>query len=547
MFKKKVIAIAVTVLFLLISVTYPVQAVKIQTYQNPSLEEISRKLEIIAKAKLIPSVILKAIAFTETGWRQWDENGDLVVNNSGSRPSLGIMQITSYDSSDTETVNKLKSDIDFNIAYGADLLNDKWDMVPQIGDGDRDKLENWYFAIWAYNNYSSVNNPNTAAEKGKLAYQDKVLKYAATEYYTDVVTPISITPISASLLPAGTLPSKSITWETPEPVHIGDLKVGTNEAASRGEVQGSDIRIVGENSIDTANKIALTGWPNGCETVIITRSDDFPDALAGVPLAKKYNAPILVTTSDNLNDGVIEVLNKLKPVKIIMLGGEGALSQTVEQSLRKVASWTEDITRIAGVDRFETAALIADEFPVNGEVALATGMNFPDALSLASAAAGKGIPLLLLKKDSIPEVTEAFLKKTFPSSLYIAGGEAVISSKVVDRLSMVSGISLENIKRMSGPNRYDTSVKIAEEFYPQTESLYLATGQDFIDPLVAGALAAAKNSCLLLVSPNGFENNSPTENYLKTLPVTTNINVIGGEGVISDDTIIKTRALLGQT
>lgn len=534
--------LAVLLAALLILPLYPVPVKA--AYQNPPVEEIARKLEIIARKKKIPSVILKAVAFVETGWRQWDKNGNVVTNNMGPRPSLGIMQVTSYDPSDTETVNRLKYDIDFNISYAADILNAKWEMVPQIGDGDRNKLENWYFALWAYNSWSAVNNPNDAAARGRLAYQDKVLKFAATEYYKGVVTPVEITPVPASLIPPGTVPKRSMTWNTPEPFHLGDLKVGLGDEASRGETRGKTTRIAGTGRIDTVNRIALAGWPHGCETVIIARSDDFPDALAGVPLAKKYNAPILLTPPGQLDDGVVKVLNTLKPLKVIILGGEGAISKTVEEKLKEVLYWTEDIRRIAGADRFETAALIAGEFPLEGEIALATGMNFPDALSLASAAASKGVPLLLTSPGGLPDVTKKLLQEMLPRGLYIAGGEAVIPSGVLEEIVQVSGLPPERIKRFAGSDRYDTSLKIAEEFFPQTEALYLTTGQDFADPLAAGALAACRESCLLLVSPNGFEINSPTEKYIKEMPASTDVYVIGGQEKITEDTVLQVKFLL---
>jgi putative cell wall-binding protein len=543
--KPGLLAILLAILLLLPSFSAPVLGAETQGYQNPSLEETARKIEVIARSKGIPSTILKAIAFVESGWRQFDKNGN-VVTGAGARPSLGIMQITSYDPTDTALVNKLKYDIDFNLAYGADLLNSKWDMVPTIGDGDRNKLENWYFALWAYNSWNTKNNPNNAAACGKVAYQDLVLKKAATEYYPGVMTPVQITPIPPELLPAGTVPKKGQTWKTPEPFTLGDLKVGAGDDANRGMATGTLNRIAGQNRIDTVNQIALSGWPHGTETVIITRADDFPDALAGVSLATRYNAPILVTDSQELAEGVIETLNTLKPLKAIILGGETAISEAVESKLSEVLYWTDDIQRIAGADRFETAALIAGEFPKEASVALATGLDFPDALSLASAAAANGIPLLLTSSEKLPAVTKNMLQELLPRGLYIAGGEKVISPTVVEEIAQTVGISLENIIRFSGSDRYETSVCIAETFYPQAEEIYLATGQDFTDPLAGGALAATKNACLLLASPQGLGINSPTENYFKKTSPSTKVIIIGGDHSISNEMAMDIKYALEQ-
>ncbi|HHV65951.1 MAG TPA: transglycosylase SLT domain-containing protein [Peptococcaceae bacterium] len=520
---------------------------KEQVYSNPPLEEIASKLETIARAKGIPSVILKAVAFVESGWRQFDKNGNVLIGKSQSNPSLGIMQITTYDASDPVLVEKLKYDIDFNISYGADLLNEKWKMVPTIGDGDRNKLENWYFALWAYNSWSIKNNPNNAKAQGLVAYQDAVIKKAATEYLPGgVVTPVQITPIPPELIPSDTVPRKDQVWETPLPYTLGDLNVGTGESVSRGADQGSVTRVYGPNRVETANQIALKGWPNGAKTVILTRDDDFPDALAGVPLAKMYNAPILVTNPQELYPSVRDVLTTLKPSRIIILGGESAVSQAVEMQVNQALSWEINLRRIAGEDRFETASRIAREFPVSGKVALATGMDFPDALSLASAAAAEGIPLLLVSPHNMPEVTRETLQELAPREIYLAGGEAAISNAVAEEAAQAVGITIDNIQRFAGKDRYDTSLLIAREFYPWTEELFLATGRDYVEPLASGALAACRNSCLLLVPPNDFTDPEAVENYLQALPSTTYVQVVGGESIISEEIVNKVKTFLRQ-
>lgn len=513
-------------------------------YTNPPPEEIARKIEKVAREKKIPAVILKAIAYAESGWRQFDSSGNVVTGHWGSRPNLGIMQVGSYNPSDTETVNRLKYDIDFNIAYGADILNAKWEMVPKIGDGDRSKLENWYFAIWAYNSWSTRNNPNDAAAAGRVAYQDKILKYCATEYYKGLVTPVKITPVPAHLIPAGTLPSKNTRWETPQPVHYADFAEPAKPEAV--ELPEYFSRIGGRDRIDTANQIALTGWPHGCETVVIARSDDFPDALAGVALARKNNAPVLLTPTHELDSRVIEVLQKLKPLKAILLGGEGALGPEVEAKLREVLYWTDNIERIAGKDRYETAALIAAEFPPENGMVVATGLNFPDALSLASAAAAEGYPLLLVGKDHLPGAARNLLKSMSPRTLYIAGGEGAISPALEQEIIRVSGLSPGNVKRLGGKDRYDTSALIVKNFYPEASRLYLATGEDFPDALAGAALAAHSSSPMLLVSPRGVKTNANAVSYILSLSGELEIGVFGGKFVVPDSSLLEIKDLLEQ-
>lgn len=513
---------------------------------NPSLEEIALIFDKVAQEKQIPAVILKTIAYVESGWRQWDANGNTVAGYWGSKPNLGIMQVSSYRAGDTETINKLKNDIEYNIRCGADVLNSKWDATPRIGNGERDILENWYFAIWAYHSWNTSNNPNTAKKAGREAYQDKVLRWAGTNYYEGLVNPVKITPIPASLIPAGTLPSKNSTWKTPEPYHT--VEFPPVFSAVELELLQSTHRISGQDRIETAVRIAERGWSGGFDTVILARSEDFPDALAGAALAKKYNAPILLTAKDNLDPRVAELIKARQPGAAIILGGDGAVSAQVETALRELMSWTTDIRRIAGKDRFETAALIADEFPADSDLAIAAGYNFPDALSLASTAAASETPLLLVTKDNLPEAAAAALETRIPGKIYIAGGDGVVSGNVVDQIRAAAaenGISEDSIIQFKGQDRYDTAVQVVSAFYPEALKMYLVTGENFPDALAGAALAANSNAPLLLVPRQDLSAQSAVGTYLAELPYRVEIKfeVIGGNAAVNDKCVVMVREI----
>ncbi|MGH2442727.1 MAG: NBR1-Ig-like domain-containing protein [Chloroflexota bacterium] len=82
----------------------------------------------------------------------------------------------------------IASDYRYNIAYGARILAAKWKAVPKIGNGDPAVLENWYYAIWAYNGWGWVNNPNNprfsrqgtpGSDPNNFPYQERVLYLVA--------------------------------------------------------------------------------------------------------------------------------------------------------------------------------------------------------------------------------------------------------------------------------------------------------------------------------------------------------------------------------
>ncbi len=136
------------------------------------------------KAHHIPPMILFGIAYQESGWRQFDANGNPVTNpNDGG---VGIMQITGATAGPFDP-NLLRTSISYNIDAGATVLEGKWASTPVIGDGNgmvgREKLENWYYAVWAYNSWGYINNPNYIGNGTHPAhnpvYQDLVYGWIA--------------------------------------------------------------------------------------------------------------------------------------------------------------------------------------------------------------------------------------------------------------------------------------------------------------------------------------------------------------------------------
>lgn len=130
-------------------------------------------------------------------------------------------------------VAKLKSDLDYNLEVGCQILNNKWRANPKIGDGNRNVLENWYFAVWGYNAWTEQNNPNYFT--GEDAYQDKVFGLLGQKYNTAITFAPSATKLPKSLLPLLNPPSRSSCWSTPTPVHIGDLAFDPESLMTNGD------------------------------------------------------------------------------------------------------------------------------------------------------------------------------------------------------------------------------------------------------------------------------------------------------------------------
>ncbi|MGC8757499.1 MAG: stalk domain-containing protein [Caldisericaceae bacterium] len=189
----------------------------LQNDPNPSSTVIRAYLKEMALKYNIPSVVLMGIAYTESGWRQFDSSGNPIINyNSQTSFDIGIMQINSVGRSD---IDKLKSDIFYNIEVGAKILDGKWKITPGIGDRDRNVLENWYYAIWAYNGFSYTNHPlNTTGRH----YQDKVIDNIGRFILGNDGQPLW-SPTTITKPDPATIANPPQWIPTPIPYHYGDL------------------------------------------------------------------------------------------------------------------------------------------------------------------------------------------------------------------------------------------------------------------------------------------------------------------------------------
>lgn len=180
-----------------------------------------------------------------------------------------------------------------------------------------------------------------------------------------------------------------------------------------------------------------------------------------------------------------------------VLGGSAAVS---DAALYDIAGALGGMpSRIAGANRYATAAQVSSEFFAPGVAAvfIATGEGYADALSAGAAAAKANGPLLLVSREHVPTETRAELARLQPRQIYVAGGSAVVFQGVLDALGpyAASGTAI----RLAGTNRYGTSAAVATAAFPNgVNSVYLATGLGFADALSAGAAAAAVDGAVLI-------------------------------------------------
>ncbi|MFZ3131522.1 MAG: cell wall-binding repeat-containing protein [Desulfosporosinus sp.] len=259
-------------------------------------------------------------------------------------------------------------------------------------------------------------------------------------------------------------------------------------------------RLAGTDRYQTAINISQAGWATA-PNVVLSRGDDFPDALAGAVLAKKLEAPLLLTGSLALESDVQTEIRRLGANHVYLLGSRAALSETIEKELDSLhVQWS----RIEGSNRYTTAAEIARSTGApTGEAFLVTGNGFADALSVSSYAAAHNIPLLMTEFGVLPQVTMDIIIALHINKITIIGSAAVVNSDVETTLkSDPRGFT---VNRISDSNRYLTNLKVIQTLDFDRNGAYFATGEDFPDALAGAALAAKRGQPIFLVEKKNVD------------------------------------------
>lgn len=284
-------------------------------------------------------------------------------------------------------------------------------------------------------------------------------------------------------------------------------------------------RLAGTDCYATAIAVAEQGWKAGAENVVLANAHIFSDALAATPLAYKLNAPILLTDAEALTPSTLAEIQKLAPKTITLIGGTAVISQAIQDSLSATYGKV-NVRRYAGTDRYETAAAIAAALGTTGKAVIANGEDghYSDALAISSYAAYNGIPVLFTEAAALPAATAQALTSQKVSTTIVVGGESVVPTAVYQRLPGAT--------RYAGTDCYATATAIADGLQFNLNKVYVVTGLNFPDALVASNLAAHTCSPLIMVD-KGLPDATCTF-LASNRAAITNLIKVGGEGIITE-------------
>ena len=267
-------------------------------------------------------------------------------------------------------------------------------------------------------------------------------------------------------------------------------------------VGGSAVRLGGADRYATAVSVSKSIAPTGALEVVLATGGAFPDALAAGPLAARLSGVLLITAPTTLPAVVRDELARLKPRRITVVGGTGAVSNAVLSAARTAAGGASvAVRRLEGADRYLTARRVAAEFPAGVRGALlASGADFPDGVAAGPVAAALGGPVLLSPKAGLGTAVRNELKRLAPQRLVLAGGTGALSATVESSAESATGRQAE---RAAGADRYATSVALAAVLTSTGKAggAFVARGTAFPDALVGGVAAARRHAPILLTAP----------------------------------------------
>jgi len=329
-------------------------------------------------------------------------------------------------------------------------------------------------------------------------------------------------------------------------------------APDHAQAAGTLTRISGANRIETAVTTSNDLFGDGAVSeLVVATSKDWPDGITAGPLAAALGGPMLLNPTSTLSlEVAVEMIRVLDLVDdpepdVYIVGGPAAINPSVVTAIESLHS-NIDVAVIAGATRYETAVAVAETIDIAmggiGVAAmLASGENFPDALTLSSPAVDAGVgpkiqPVLLTPTATLHSATASYLTVAGAGGLgtvHIGGGTAAVSSVAETQVDAIIGTVL----RHAGANRYRTAQAIADYFYTGPMFVGIANGENFPDALVGGLHSGYMGQPFLLVTSSNIP--PATADYIGTNKATLDAgNVYGGTTVIPESVKTSLEALM---
>lgn len=193
------------------------------------------------------------------------------------------------------------------------------------------------------------------------------------------------------------------------------------------------VRVSGSDRYATSLAVAKYAFGStNVPSVYFATGASFADALSASAAAGAVAAPVVLVppTAGALSSQLRAWLIAAHATSLNIVGGTSALSYQTQNAILSVVGQG---SAYAGTDRFDTNRLLnasVPSYPGRTTAYLASGLNFPDALAGAAAAAKADEPLYLVDPGCVPTATVSALKAAGISRVIRLGGASALSPSV---------------------------------------------------------------------------------------------------------------------
>lgn len=264
------------------------------------------------------------------------------------------------------------------------------------------------------------------------------------------------------------------------------------------------VRLCGEDAVGASVVLSQATFETA-DFVMVGRDDVFADSLSSVAAQGIAGAPLLLTQTDGLDPRVVEEFTRLGTTQVLILGSVHAIAPETEAQLVEIFG-ADNVARVGGPSRVETAALLADHIAPQAthailmraypEEGVDQAQAYADALAAGPLGSQLEYPALLTTTDYLHPAAEAFFASSGVTNVVVVGGEAAIAPSVVEELEAM-GITVE---RVAGQNRWGTAIEIARFMgfldAADTSRLILTEAGSIAEPLWSAGFAAAAHGAV---------------------------------------------------
>ncbi|QQK08570.1 cell wall-binding repeat-containing protein [Miniphocaeibacter halophilus] len=290
------------------------------------------------------------------------------------------------------------------------------------------------------------------------------------------------------------------------------------------------IRYAGSDRYETAKLINKAAGVYS-STAIISSGQSFPDTIIASILAGQLEGKLFINKPNTVTSEINSAVES-GSIKTIYTVGGNALPNSFKNTLKSKGI---ELINLVGPNRYDTSALVAEKSDNNSKVILANGNIFADSLSMTPVALQNDYSLVLTDGNRITDSVRKVLNNA--KEVIIVGGTNTISASIGDNLKK----SGKKVSRISGTDRYATSISIANSYFKNTDFVLTASGNNYADALMGTTLSNRLKAPIILV--NGDKLSNSQINYLESNKINT-LYILGGNSSISKKLESNIKSLL---